>query len=260
MSDSLLETSQLLKGASCIVTGAGAGVGKGIALALAAAGANVVVAARRIENGGPVADEINARGHSATFIQCDVGSRADIENTIAQTCDLYGGLDCFIHNALSSAGQAFQYLETIDEVWESMKTTAIRASYYSAQAAYLELKKSKGSLILLSSSAGVEGSESLPIYATAKAAQRAIAKSLAKEWGPEVRVNLLNPVAMTPAMKKAYGANPMLQEKLEGRTPLGYIGDPEQDIGKAVVFLASHLADFITGQTLTVDGGNFMGL
>lgn len=260
MNNSYLETNQLLSGHTCIVTGAGGGVGQGIALALAEAGANVVVAARRAETGEPTAQEIIKKGHSATFIKCDVSNQKDIENTIKETVKIYGGINCFIHNALSSAGKAFQYLETLEDTWKSLNSTAIKASYFSAQAAYPELKKTKGSLILLSSSAGVEGSESLPIYGAAKAAQRGIAKSLAKEWGPQVRVNLVNPVAMTPAMEKAYKLNPDLKDKLENRTPLGHIGNPETDIGKAVVFLASPLASFITGQTLTIDGGNFMGL
>ena len=251
---------QLLKGTSCIVTGAGGGIGKGIALALASAGANVVIAARRSETGEPTAKEINQRGDVATFIKCDVTNRQDIENVVNQTLEIYGELNCFIHNALSSAGKAYKYLETLDQTFDSLNATAIRASYYSAQVSYQALKKSNGSLILISSSSGIEGSESLPIYGAAKAAQRALGKSLAKEWGPEVRVNLVNPVAMTPAMEQAYKMNPDLESKLTSRTPLGYIGDPENDIGKAVIFLASHLSTYITGQTLTVDGGNFMGL
>lgn len=260
MSDSYLESKQLLAETTCIITGAGGGLGRGMALALAEAGANIVIAARRAETGEPTAQEICDKGHSATFIKCDVVNRKDIENAVSKTVKIYGGLNCFIHNALSSAGKAFKYLETLDAAWESLNATAIRASYFAAQAAYPELKKSKGSLVLISSSAGVEGSESMPIYGAAKAAQRAIAKSLAREWGPDVRVNLMNPIALTPAMEHAYKLNPNLQKRLEGRTPLGYIGDPEKDIGKAVVFLASPLASFITGQTLTIDGGNFMGL
>lgn len=258
----------ILAETTCIVTGAGAGVGKGVATALAMNGANVIIAARRAENGQPTADEINERakngdgetsGH-ATFVKCDVNVQADIESAVSQAVEIYGRLDCFIHNALSSAGTPMKYIETLEEAWEAMNATAVRPCYYSARAAHSELKKTNGSLVLVSSSAGVEGSGSLPIYGAVKAAQRSIAKSLAKEWGPDVRVNLLNPVAMTPAMERGYKKNPELEERLLSRTPLGYIGDPENDIGQATVFLASQLSRYVTGQTLTVDGGNFMGL
>jgi len=94
-----------------------------------------------------------------------------------------------------------------------------------------------------------------------KAAQRGFGKSLAREWGPEgIRVNLIGPVAMTPALVVAYKANPVLESRLVKRTPLQRVGDPATDIGPAAVFFASDLARFVAGQTLIVDGGGFMGL
>jgi len=107
----------------------------------------------------------------------------------------------------------------------------------------------------------MEGSASLPVYAMVKAAQRTLAKGLAAEWGADgIRVNCIAPVALTPAMERAYGENPVLHERLLERTPLGRIGDPLDDVGPVAVFLASEMARFITGQTLCVDGGGFLGL
>ena len=115
--------------------------------------------------------------------------------------------------------------------------------------------------ILLTSPAGVEGSADRATYGAVKAGQRGFAKSLAREWGPiGIRVNCIGPVAMTPAMERAYAANPNLESRLNARIPLGRVGDPEADIGAAAVFLASEMSRYITGQTFIVDGGGFLGL
>jgi len=147
-----------------------------------------------------------------------------------------------------------------DDTWQAMLGTAVRASYLCAQVAYPHLEANQGSLILITSAAGVEGSPYLPAYGVAKAAQRGLAKSLAREWGPAgVRVNSIGPVAMTPAMETVAETSPVFTDGLlVGRTPLRRIGDPEPDIGPVAVFLASDLARYMTGQTLMVDGGGFM--
>jgi 3-oxoacyl-[acyl-carrier protein] reductase len=222
-------TAGLLDGRTVVVTGAGGGVGRGIALACATHGARVVIAARRAETGDVVADEIATRGGQARSIRCDVTVRTDVDAAVALAVAEFGGLDVMVHNAL-------------------------------APVAYPHLEASHGSLILLTSAAGVEGSPYLPAYGVAKAAQRGLAKSLAREWGPAgVRVNCIGPVAMTPAMETVADTSPVFTDGLlVGRTPLRRIGDPEPDIGPVAVFLASDLARYMTGQTLMVDGGGFM--
>ena len=137
----------------------------------------------------------------------------------------------------------------------------MRASFDAAQVAHPHLAAAGGSFLLLTSAAGMEGSANLPVYAMVKASQRALAKSLSREWGPDgIRVNCIAPVARTPAMERAYLANPELEDRLVGRTPLRRVGDPTDDIGPVAVFLASDLARFVTGQTVVVDGGGFLGL
>ena len=137
----------------------------------------------------------------------------------------------------------------------------MRASFDAAQVAHPHLADAGGSFLLLTSAAGMEGSANLPVYSMVKASQRALAKSLSREWGPDgIRVNCIAPVARTPAMERAYLANPELEERLVGRTPLRRIGEPTEDVGPVAVFLASNLARFVTGQTVVVDGGGFLGL
>lgn len=264
MSDAANPSSspQLLIGRTAIVTGGGQGVGEGIARALAAAGANVVIAARRVETGEPAAQAIRDRGHNAICVQCDVASRADIERMVDETITEYGALDIVVHNAVSGVGPVAQVQDGSDEVWQGLLHTALRASFNLAQVALPHLRERQDStLILLTSPAGVEGSADRATYGAVKAGQRGFAKSLAREWGPlGVRVNCIGPVAMTPAMARAYAANPQLEERINARTPLGRIGDAEADIGAVAVFLASDMARYVTGQTLIVDGGGFLGL
>jgi NAD(P)-dependent dehydrogenase (short-subunit alcohol dehydrogenase family) len=250
---------RLLEGKTLIVTGAGGGVGMGIALACATHGANVVIAARRVETGDEVAAEITRRGGNALSVRCDVTVAADVTAAVDAATDRFGGLDCLIHNAVAPVGEPHKVEDVPDATWQAMMSTAVRASYYCAQAAFAQLKERGGTFILLTSAAGVEGSPYIPAYGVVKAAQRALAKSLAREWGPlGIRVNCIAPVAMTPAMAVSAQNSPVfLEGRLMDRTPLRRIGEPEPDIGPVAVFLASDLARYVTGQTIVVDGGGF---
>jgi 3-oxoacyl-[acyl-carrier protein] reductase len=148
-------------------------------------------------------------------------------------------------------------------LWEQNSRTAVWGSYYSAALAFPHLQRAgeRGRLILITSPAGIEGSANIPLYAPVKAAQRAMAKSLSREWGSfGITVNCIAPVAETPALAGAFAHNPVLKERIEHRTALGRIGDPERDIGGVAVFLASDDGGYVTGQTIVCDGGSFMGL
>jgi 3-oxoacyl-[acyl-carrier protein] reductase len=164
-----------------------------------------------------------------------------------------------VHNALAFVGPPHETQDVPVETWDAMMSTGVRASFHCAQAAFPHLRERQGTLILITSAAGVEGSPYIPAYGLVKAAQRGLAKSLAREWGPlGVRVNCIGPVAMTPAMAKSAEKSPVfLEGRLMDRTPLRRIGDPEADIGPVAVFLASDLSRYMTGQTLMVDGGGF---
>lgn len=251
-----------LEGRTVIVTGAGQGVGEGIARACAREGANVVIAARRAETGEPVAAAIRDAGGEATCIVTDVTVRASMAACIDATVERYGGLTVMVHNAYRGASP--HRLEDVDlDLWERSSRTAVWGSYYSAVLAYpyLLAAGTRGRLLLVTSPSGVEGSVNIPIYSPVKAAQRAIAKSLSREWGPDgITVNCMAPVAASPALVGAFEQNPVLKERVEARTSLRRIGDPETDIGAVAVFLASDDGGYVTGQTIVCDGGSFMGL
>jgi 3-oxoacyl-[acyl-carrier protein] reductase len=180
---------------------------------------------------------------------------------IDETLDRFGGLDIMVHNAVAHAGQPGGVQDSRSDMIRPQIATATTASFLCARASLPHLRRRPGTLILLTSPAGVEGSANLPIYATVKATQRGIVKSLAREWGPlGVRVNAIAPVARTPAMDAAVAANPSLETRLVARTPLGRLGNAATDIGPVAVFLASGGARYITGQTIVADGGGFLGL
>ena len=252
---------RVLEGQVAVVTGAGQGVGAGIATALAAAGASVVIATRRAANGEPAAESIRAAGHEAVFVRCDVTEAADVESTVAEAVERFGGLDIMVHNAVANAGRPGGVHLTRSDLIRPQIATSTAAAFHCARASLPHLRQRPGTLILLASPAGVEGSANLPVYATVKAAMRGMVKSLAREWGPDgVRVNAIAPVARTPAMDAAVAANPSLEARLVARTPLGRLGDATTDIGPVAVFLASGQARYITGQTIVADGGGFLGL
>ena len=251
----------LLTGRVAIVTGAGQGVGEGIAASMARAGATVLLAARRADTGEPAAERIRAAGGAAEFVRCDVTVPADVEAAVAAAVERHGRLDTMVHNAVSPPGVPRPIQDVDDETIALQIATSTTAAFLCARAAFPHLRTDHGSLILLTSPAGIEGSGNLPLYGAVKGAQRGLLKSLALEWGPAgVRVNAIAPVAWTPAMDVATAANPTLEARLRARTPLQRIGDPTDDIGPVAVFLASPLSRHMTGQTLAVDGGRYLGL
>jgi NAD(P)-dependent dehydrogenase (short-subunit alcohol dehydrogenase family) len=251
-----LDGGDLLRGKVVLVTGAGGGVGKGIALACGQAGADVVVTARSA-SGDETTSEILERGGSALSVRCDVTDRADVERAVAQAKEAFGGLDAMVHNATSRQSSQPHALEDAGlDLWEEHAAVSVRGSLYCAQAAHAELAARGGTLILLSSPAGIEGSDNLPFYGMVKGAQRALVKSLAQEWGPDgIRVNALAPLAVSEALGRAFEADASLQAKIEAIVPLRRIGESEADIGYVAAFLVSEWSRYVTGQTLLVSGG-----
>ena len=145
----------------------------------------------------------------------------------------------------------------------ALSETAVWAVLFCGQAAWphLQAAGARGRFIILTSPSGVEGSANIPLYSPVKAAERAMAKSLAREWGPSgVTVNCIGPVAGSPALVNIFEKVPELKGSIEARTPLGRIGDIEMDIGSVALFLASDDSAFVTGQTIICDGGSFLGL
>lgn len=246
---------------SIMITGAGAGVGRAIALGCAAEGAVVVVASPN-ENGAETAALISDRGGSAVWSRCDVTVASDVELAVAMAVATTGALDAIVHNATSRHSSEPARLEAVDEaLLDDHVAVSLRGAYHCARFAAGALRPGRGRFVLMTSPAGMEGSPTLPVYGIVKGALRGFAKSLAREWAPlGATVNVVSPLAQTPAMVKAYREDPTLEARLAARVPLGHVGDAETEIAPAVVFLLGDGAGYITGQTVVVDGGRFMGL
>jgi NAD(P)-dependent dehydrogenase (short-subunit alcohol dehydrogenase family) len=250
-----------LDGYTTLVTGAGGGVGRGIALALASRGAHVIIASRN-ETGRAVGDEIVTRGNQATWVHCDVSARSSVVGAVEAAIAATGRLDAVIHNATSNASSTPHQLADVDDsLWEEHYSVSVGGASNCASAAFSALREGGGTFLVMTSPAGIEGSATLPLYATMKGALRGFAKSLAREWAPHrITVNVISPLAYSPAMTAAIAAEPAMEERLARRIPMGRIGDPEGDIGAAVAFLVGPEARYITGQTLGVDGGHYTNL
>ena len=248
-----------LDGKTAIVTGAGQGVGRGVALALASAGAAVTLMGRTEHKLVSVRDEIVGRGANALVIAGDVKHIADIERCVAATVAQFGTVDILVNNAQEVALGSILELADDDVTagWESGPMATLR--FMRACHPYLS---GGGVIVNMGSRAGVRPD---PVrrgaYAAVKEAIRALTRAAAMEWASDgIRVNAILPYAMSPALERLAAERPDEFEKTRRLVPMNRIGDPEHDIGRVVVFLASTDSGYVTGATIPVDGGNaFLG-
>ena len=240
-----------------LVTGASGGVGRGIALSCGAAGWTVWIAARRAAEAEAVAREVDAAGGTGRSVVCDAADAESVQAAVDAVSATDGRLDGVVHNAtsgLSPVPCALADLPAAD--LHSHVSVSLRGTYLLARAAHPHLVASHGAYVVLTSEAGFEGKAKLPAYAAVKAAQRGLARVLAREWGPDgVRVNGIAPLASTPAMEAAFAHDPEMADRVLGRNPLGRLGDAADDIGPVVRFLLSDDARYLTGNTFMADGG-----
>lgn len=240
-----------------LVTGASGGIGRGIALACAAAGWEVWIAARRSAQAVAVAEEVTAAGGRGRSVTCDVGD----ETSVRVALDMAAadrGLDGIVHNATSGfSSHAGPIGDITLAQLNDHVAVASRGLYLLARHGLPLLAARQGSFVVMTSEAAFEGKRLLAAYAMVKAQQRGLVAGLAREWGPMgVRINAVAPLGSSPAMAKAFVADPAMEERVMGRIPLGRLGDATADIGVAVRFLLGDDARFVTGQTLMVDGGS----
>lgn len=254
MKSSLLQ----LQGKTALVTGGGGGIGRGIALALATEGANVVIAARRKISGEETAALITKEEGTALVVQCDVSVRTDVNTAVSAAVSTFGGLDIAVHNAFNREGVIPLALEEVaDANWHAQASVAWDAAYFLAQAALPHLKRSaRGAFIMLGSLDGLHGAARNPVYSALKGGIRGFVKALAREWGPyQITVNAIEPVAFAEPTEIASKWTPEAMAQFKHRFPIGRIGRPREDIGRAVVAICSDNFSFITAQSIQVDGG-----
>lgn len=243
-----------LDGKRAVVTGAGKGIGRGIALQLANAGADVVISARTQSDLDSLATEIEALGRQATKVICDVTQTAQLEDLAAQAV-AGGGIDIWVNNAGGLPDATPRYLtRTPEDRWDAQMDLNLKAVFIACQIAANNMDE--GAIInISSSSAKAQGSLKNGPYGASKTAVNSLTQTFALELSPKIRVNA---VAPGPVPTKNFNESTNFPddkplEKILG-VPLGRLGTPD-DIGHAVVFMASPAASWVTGQCLYVTGG-----
>lgn len=243
-----------LAGKAALITGAARRVGGAIARVLHGAGASVVLhyrsSAREAE---ALARDLNAlRPGSATLRRCDLLDGAAVKELALAAAAAFGGLDILVNNASSFYPTPLGDIG--EEDWNDLIGTNLKAPLFLAQAAAAALRARGGLIVNLADIHGMRPLRHHPVYCIAKAGLIMLTKSLARELGPQVRVNAIAP---GPVMWPEAGVEPALQEQIVAGTALKRAGSPE-DVARAVLFFATS-APFVTGQILAVDGGRSIG-
>jgi len=245
-----------LDGKVAIVTGAGQGVGEGIALALAKEGAAIVAAGRTESKVIATARKIEAAGGRALPVLCDVCKPADIAATVQKTLATYGGIDILINNAQIVHNDLLDNLG--DEQFTDVFDSGPFATFRFMKAVKPHMKaRGGGNIVNLATSGAVRwDAKGYGVYAAAKQAIRSLTRAAAHEWARDgIRVNTIAPIAMTPALEDWIAGDPVGSNAFLDSIPMGRIGDPEKDIGRAVVFLCGPDAGYVTALTMPLDGG-----
>jgi 2-hydroxycyclohexanecarboxyl-CoA dehydrogenase len=239
-----------------IVTGGGNGIGRAICLAFAGEGAKVAVVDIDAGAAADTARAARERGAEALSLVADVSIRTEVDRTVASTVDAFGAIDVLVNAAIAGGGPR-SLLETTEEAFDLKFRTGPLATLFFMQACHPHMKGRDSSVINFGSSSDMMGTVGYAAYAPAKAAVRTLSKVAARELGPEgIRVNCIVPVAWTQRLADWEKADPVRAEASRLAIPLQRFGDPELDIARSVVFLASSDAAYVTGTTLMVDGGS----
>lgn len=251
-----------LKNKVAIVTGASSGIGRATAQLLAARGASVVLAARRMQDLSDLADEIIAKGGSATAVQTDVSKSDDVQRMVTHAIDTYGRLDIAVNNA-GTEGVLGAITDIADADWDRAIDTNLRGCFLCLKheaKAMLEAGNG-GSIVNIGSVNSFLGCGGVSSYVASKHGQVGLTTSASQELAPQgIRVNIVCPgIVKTPmhARGRAGFGDEMYDGLIASQIHMQRGGDPEE-IAKAIAFLCSDEASYITGTTLTPDGGYAM--
>jgi len=238
-----------------LVTGGGRGVGQGIALALAGEGASVMISGRTQEKLDETVKTIEDRGGKAVGMVSDVTDLAAIEELVRTTVDRFGSVNILVNNAQDSHGLG-PLLDVADETFLGGFVAGPLATLRMMRTCHPYLK-GDGVIINFGTGASLRADPvGLGCYGAIKEATRALTRAAAVEWGKDnVRVHNIVPASTSPAMDQWTENFPDEAAHFFSTIPLQRLGDPERDIGRAVVFLCGPDAAYLTGNTMCIDGG-----
>jgi NAD(P)-dependent dehydrogenase (short-subunit alcohol dehydrogenase family) len=244
-----------LRGRVAIVTGGSRGLGAEFAEGLAEAGASVMLCARRDEWLVPGVESLRGRGFAVHAMRCDVSNIEQVQAVIDTTVERFGQIDILVNNAGISWGERPETMTLAQ--WQKVIDTNLTGAFLFSQAAGREmLKRQYGRIINIASIAGLQGNVNGPYYAgyaASKAGLMGLTRELAASWGRHgIRVNAIAPGFFPSRLSEA--SIKLVEDGVKKTTPLGRVGQPGELKGVAV-FLASDASNYITGQTIVVDGG-----
>lgn len=242
-----------------IITGGGkgGGIGYGISTAFAKEGANLVITGRNTKKLEDAKEELEQLYKVKVLtVQADGGEEEQVKNVIDKTIEEFGAIHVLINNAQNSAS-GVMLADHTKEDFDKAIYSGLYAVFFYMKHAFPHLKETKGSVINFASGAGLFGKPGQCSYAAAKEGIRGMSRVAATEWGPfGINVNIICPLVMTQALEDWKAAYPDVYEQTIKGIPLGRFGDAEKDIGGTCLFLASEAASYISGETITMQGGS----
>ncbi len=239
-----------------IITGASSGIGRATAIALAKEGVKVTVAARRSKEGEETLQLVKKAGSDGIFVKTDVSQENDVKAMVDKTLQNFGRLDYAFNNAgIEEVGVPF--IEQKNDVYDQIMNINVKGVWLSMKYEIpAMLRNGEGSIVNMSSVAGIIGMPQIPIYVASKHAVIGLTKSAALEYAKSnIRINAIGPGAVeTDLFERFVGDNKQLRQTINTMHPIGRPGTPEE-IANAVVWLLSDRASFVTGHTMLADGG-----
>ena len=245
-----------LTGKVAVITGSTKGIGKAIAEQFAKAGARVVISSRKADVCEKVAGELQAQGFEALAVPCHVGDKAQLQNLVDTTVNTWGKIDILVCNAATNPVYGAT-ADVSDEAFDKIMGTNVKGTFWLCNMVIPQMARlGGGSIVLLSSIAGLRASANIGVYGMSKAAEAGLARNLALEWGPQnIRVNAIAPGLIRTDFAQALLDDPDRLTRVEQSLPLRRVGDPV-DIAGVALFLASSAGAYVTGQTIVADGGD----
>ena len=248
-----------LKGKTAIITGSSRGIGKAIAIRMSQYGAKVMISSRKIDACNAVVEEIKALGGEAYAQECNIASKEAIQNLCDVSYEKLGKVDILVLNAASNPYYG-PLAKITDEAFDKIMNNNVKSNLWLSNMVLPKMAETGGGkAIVISSIAGIKGSDVLGAYSISKTADLGLVRSLAVEWGPKnITVNALCPGIIKTDFAKALWDNPEILASVEKNAPLKRIGTPDEVAGAAIL-LASSSGSFITGQKIVMDGGVTIG-
>ncbi len=244
-----------MTGRVALITGSTRGIGRAIAERMAEAGAKVVISSRKAGACEEIAAGINARGGSAIAHAASISDKAALQGLVDRTLHEWGRIDVLVCNAAVNPYYG-PLLEIPDDAFDKIMASNVRSNLWLCKMVIPQMAERRdGSVIVVSSIAGLKGNTALGAYGISKAADFQLVRNLAVEWGPSnVRVNAIAPAIIRTDFARKLWEDPDIYAKAVSGYPLRRIGEPDEVAG-AAIFLASRAGAFVTGQVITVDGG-----